>query len=820
MNINYKEPPHNTDAEEVVLGALLNEQNSYPKVAAMLTVESFYKEEHQLIYGAITELHSENKSVDIITVCNVLRKNSELDRAGKALYVMQLSSRVSTSMHIEEHALILVEKSILRKLIQFSSPISSKCYGDDADPITIIHALQKELDIITNGLESGRPADSIKNIAREVMEDVAKNMNLPQGGITGCPTGFTDIDKITGGWQNSDLIIIAARPGMGKLQPLTEPLLTPNGWSLMGDISKGSEVICPVTGSPVKVLNVYPQNELKIYKVAFSDGSWTECCNEHLWKIQADRDRQRGMWRVVDLDWMINKGVLDKRNKSKYRIPLTAPVQFTPKEIDLDPYILGLLISNGSLSSKKQVTIASHTKSVSEIFKHIEGRQPRNVNIVQRKQYRESKCTKIDFSCKIKPYLERLGLLGLKSREKFVPQEYLYNSIAVRKAILSGLMDGDGSCFASKSKKTTNYSTMSIALRDNVIELVKSLGGKAVYCTDVRDKYKGGVCYNISIRLPFNPFGLQYKREIFDSVNDTYTLTKTIRKIEYLRLDKGQCIEVDSPDHLYITRDYTVTHNTALIVSNTVNSAKDFKKSVAVFSLEMTKKQIVTRMITQVLDQYDISTDRLQRGRITQEELAYINQSINGLVSSLIFIDDTPSLTIMDLRAKCWKLKNKHNIDLIIVDYLQLLSAGKAFHGNREQEISYISRQLKVLAKDLNVPVIALSQLSRQVESRADKRPMLSDLRESGSIEADADLVCFIYRPEYYGIHEDEMGNSLDGLGIFIIAKHRSGSCDDVLLKFAKKQTKFSDHQKYQLPPETMSVHSYSNLNNINESPY
>ena len=167
---------------------------------------------------------------------------------------------------------------------------------------------------------------------------------------------------------------------------------------------------------------------------------------------------------------------------------------------------------------------------------------------------------------------------------------------------------------------------------------------------------------------------------------------------------------------------------------------------------------------------------------------------INKLSNAKLFIDDTPGLSVFELRAKCRRLKSQHDIQMVIIDYLQLMTAGNEGKGNREQEISTISRSIKGIAKELNVPIIALSQLSRAVETRGgDKKPMLSDLRESGAIEQDADMVMFIYRPEYYNILEDENGNSTESKAQIIIAKHRNGALEDVDLKFIKHFAKFDN---------------------------
>jgi len=229
---------------------------------------------------------------------------------------------------------------------------------------------------------------------------------------------------------------------------------------------------------------------------------------------------------------------------------------------------------------------------------------------------------------------------------------------------------------------------------------------------------------------------------------------------------------------------------TAFIVSALRNAAVDFNHPVAIFSLEMASLQLVNRLISA---EAELESEKIKKGNLAEFEWQQLVHKTNRLSSAPIFIDDTPALSILELRAKCRRLKAEHNVQLIVVDYLQLMK-GEA-GGNREQEIASISRALKGIAKELNVPVIALSQLSRGVETRGgDKRPQLSDLRESGSIEQDADIVMFLYRPEYYKITEYEDGTPSQGVAEVIIAKHRNGSLDSVRLKFIGKYTKFADY--------------------------
>lgn len=231
---------------------------------------------------------------------------------------------------------------------------------------------------------------------------------------------------------------------------------------------------------------------------------------------------------------------------------------------------------------------------------------------------------------------------------------------------------------------------------------------------------------------------------------------------------------------------------TAFVLSMARNMAINHKVPVAIFSLEMSSLQLVNRLIG---SEAEISSGKLRTGKVEEYEWEQLNSRIKDLIEAPIFIDDTPALSIFELRAKARRLKQQHNIDCIVIDYLQLMSAGNIGRGNREQEVSLISRQLKVIAKELNIPIIALSQLNRGIEQRAEKhkKPMLSDLRESGAIEQDADMVFFIHRPEVYKMYEDENGNSTIGIANIIIAKHRNGEIGEINLRFRGEFTKFTD---------------------------
>ena len=229
---------------------------------------------------------------------------------------------------------------------------------------------------------------------------------------------------------------------------------------------------------------------------------------------------------------------------------------------------------------------------------------------------------------------------------------------------------------------------------------------------------------------------------------------------------------------------------TAFALNLARNAAVDFHRPVAFFSLEMSSVQLVTRLIS---TETSLTADKLRSGDLAEHEWQQLNTKVTPLIDAPIYIDDTPQLSVFELRAKCRRLKQQHDIQMVFIDYLQLMTAKTERGGNREQEISMISRSLKALAKELEIPVLALSQLSRNVETRpGSKKPILSDLRESGAIEQDADMVMFIYRPEYYK-NEQENPDLPQGFTVIDIAKHRNGKLGEVNLKFVGQYARFEE---------------------------
>ena len=268
------------------------------------------------------------------------------------------------------------------------------------------------------------------------------------------------------------------------------------------------------------------------------------------------------------------------------------------------------------------------------------------------------------------------------------------------------------------------------------------------------------------------------------------------------------------PSDLIIIAARPSMGKTAFVLSMARNIAIDFEKAVAFFSLEMSSLQLMMRLI---VAESGLNSQDLRNGQLNPDQWKHLETSIKPLANAPLFIDDTPALSLYEFRSKARRLKTQYDIQLIVIDYLQLMTGNNDTRGNREQEVASISRSLKAIAKELNIPIIALSQLNRSVESRGgSKRPQLSDLRESGAIEQDADIVAFIHRPEYYGLNQDEDGLPTAGMAELIVAKHRNGEVRNVKLRFRKEQARFLDYDDIE-PTGAGSFTSFDSSMNGNE---
>ena len=710
-----KLPPQAVDLEEAVLGALMLEKDALTTVIEILQVESFYREPHQKIYEAILMLFDNSEPVDILTVTNQLRKNGTLDFAGGPFFVSGLTQRVNSAANVEYHARIVSEKAIKRHLIGIASEIEREAYEDTTDTFALLDRVEQEIFNVSEVNIRKNYADMRSMMREAITELEAKKQH--KDGLTGVPTGFTNLDRLTSGWQKSDLVIIAARPAMGKcLGKGTKVVMYDGSLKKVEDVRVGDQLMGD-DSTPRRVLSLARGRE-RMYWVRQNRGMDYRVNESHILSLR--RSRTEGPHTNGD---MLNISVRDylsktptfKNNYKGYKVA----VEFDEKPVPVDPYFVGLwlsdeLLSNSSFRNFAQPSVAKYLPP----------------------WIRESPATKAEIPTAIAADNHVYTKNG-------IPPTYLYNTTSQRLALLAGFIDSDGHYLQQSNGYEITQKNQRLAhqikyLCDSLnfrtsLRKKKAVTSAIGYESEVYRIRIYGDVHRIPVRIPRKK-ALPWKNRIKRNAARWQVTGITV---EYDKIDDYYGFEIDG-NHLFLLEDMTVTHNTAFVLSALRNAAVDFKHSVAIFSLEMSSIQLVNRLISA---EAELESEKIKRGSLREDEWQQLYAKTSRLTEAPIFIDDTPALSIRELRSKCRRLKAQHNIELIIIDYLQLMTgdASRTGGGNREQEIASISRALKNIAKELEVPVIALSQLSRAVETRGgDKRPQLSDLRESGCLTGDA----------------------------------------------------------------------------------
>lgn len=776
--------PSNVEAERSILGAILLDNSVCHQAIEFLgRGGDLFLDAHRRIFDKMVSLTERGTIIDLITLSDELRRAGEFEQIGGATYIASLIDGVPRTDNIEHYAKIVKSKAQLRRLITASNQIIARCFDEEDDPDIIIdQAEQMIFQIAEDRVRQG--FQYIGEVAQRRLEQIEQMAGRPEM-ITGVPTGFTDFDQMTSGLQRQDLVIIAARPSMGKAQPIDAKVLTEAGWKNMGEIRPGDDV-ASVDGRPSTVLGVFPQGVKQIYRVTFSDGRVAESCGEHLWRVY-----YRG-WPEAKTLTTAEVAALLKRSRYRNRLWIDmCSGDFGHSEpLPVDPWVLGMLIGEGDFnnlrfSTASELILSRMGSSMGEAvaLNHAGKYDYRIVQAAGRS--RPGRCGVGPNP--LKEELKGLGLWGSRSYSKFIPDIYKTANREARLRLLQGLLDADGWVERTGSVR---FASSSEQLADDVVELARSLGGWAtkkgkqpVYAYNgERRAGRQSFVVNIAHPAPASLFTLPEKCGRARQVRRRRKMPAFI-SIEPVRQVEAQCIAVSHPSQLYITDNYVVTHNTALALNMAQYASKN-SNVVGVFSLEMSAEQLVSRLLC---SEARVDAHRLRTGYLNREEWARLADALRRMFEMQIFIDDTPGVSVLEMRAKTRRLKAEHGLDLLIVDYLQLMS-GRGRIESRQQEVSQISRDLKGLAKELNVPVIALSQLSRATETRSDHRPQLSDLRESGSIEQDADVVCFIYRDEVYNQSDENRG-----VAELIIGKQRNGPTGSVQLAFLKEFTRFEN---------------------------
>ena len=782
-----KLPPQALELEVAVLGALMLEKDALTSVIDILRPGSFYKDAHQRIFQAIINLFDKSEPIDQLTVVHELRELGELEACGGAFYVAGLTMKVNSAANVEFHARIITEAAIKRELIRIASEIQRDAFEDTTDVFNLLDQTEQALFEVSES-NIRKNFDDMRSLMGKAIKELEEKKNQKDG-LTGVPSGFTALDRVTSGWQPSDLVIIAARPGMGKcLGKGTKVLMFDGTLRNVEDVREG-ELLMGDDSTPRRVKSI-AQGRENMYWVRQNKGNDYRVNESHILSLK--RSRNEGPHRHGDVlnievrDWL-KKGPKFQSNYKGYKVA----VEFTEKALPIDPYFLGVWLGDGSSNDCRI------TGQDAEIIDYLH-EYAADLNMQVTVGTAANRCNSYGITrgqqggslaqFSVQDELRQLDVLG----RKHIPQRYLINSTANRLRLLAGLIDSDGHLnVVSNGYEITQKNE---ALARQIKFLCDSLG----FRTSLTKKQAvitsiGYVCDVWRVRFygDIDKIPVRVGRKKANPWASPVDWRMTGISVEFDKVDDYYGFEIDG-NRLFLLQDMTVTHNTAFVVSAMRNAAVEFKRPVAIFSLEMSSLQLVNRLISA---EAELDSDKIKKGTLADHEWQQLNHKITDLSAAPIYIDDTPALSIRELRTKCRRLRSQKDVQLIIVDYLQLMSGNTDGRGgNREQEIASISRALKGIAKELNVPVLALSQLSRSVETRGgDKKPQLSDLRESGSIEQDADMVIFLYRPEYYGLDQDAEGNPTQGMGEVIIAKHRNGSLETVQLKFIGRFTKFAD---------------------------
>ncbi|MCX4747640.1 replicative DNA helicase [Kitasatospora sp. NBC_01287] len=738
-------------AEQSVLGGMLLSKDAIADVVEVLKPLDYYRPAHELIHSAILDLYARGEPADPITVASELTKRGELTRVGGPGYLHTLVNSVPTAANAEYYAEIVHERAVLRRLVEAGTRIAGMGYAAEGDVDEIVNAAQAEIYAVTEQRtsEDYAPLADIMEGALDEIEAIGSR----QGQMSGVPTGFADLDALTNGLHPGQMIVIAARPAMGKALALDTPLPTPTGWTTMGEVRPG-DYLLDATGKPTRVVAATDvMTGRPCYEMSFDDGTTVIADADHQWLTDTRASREsaraaaagqnRGRTQRISASVRTTKEIAgtlycdtaDQRRNHSVRN--AAPIDLPHRDLPVPPYTLGAWLGDGRGDA------ARITSADPEIMRG----------------------------------------------NKHIPQEYLRASAAQRRELLAGLLDTGGTVTNTGSVRVA---VTSGALAEGFRELVLSLGHRCAMTTKrVQGRSEeSSTAYLLTFTPSGDVFRLERKQQVHRERRRpggpklTRRFVTGAREVESVPV---RCVQVDNADHLYLaTRSMIPTHNSTL--------ALDFSRACSItnglpsviFSLEMGRNEIAMRLLSA---EARVALHHMRSGNMTDDDWTRVARRMPDVTAAPLYIDDSPNLSMMEIRAKCRRLKQRADLKLVVIDYLQLMQSGGSRRAeSRQQEVSDMSRNLKLLAKELEVPVIALSQLNRGPEQRTDKKPMVSDLRESGSIEQDADMVILLHREDAY-----EKESPRAGEADLIVAKHRNGPTATITVAFQGHYSRFVD---------------------------
>jgi replicative DNA helicase len=841
-------PPHNLEAEQSLLGSLLLDRDAIIKVASFVRAEDFYQGSNGIIYQAILDLYNRREPTDFITLSDELTRREHLDRVGGIAYLSSLLTSVPTAVHVEYYGKIVERTAVLRRLIDAGSSIVAIGYREGIETEDALDAAERAIFTVSEK----RTTKDFQSIA-EVLDrffDQIDYMQQHRGDVVGVATGYADLDQLTGGLQRSDLIILAARPSMGKcltartliddpetgerltieegvrrrlrcvfgvstsgelrptpvsdwidsgVQPCVRvttrtgraievtthhPFLTVRGWRPIGDLRVGDRIGVP-RGVPAFGQVSPPPWLVRLLAYYAAEGGLTDrspeftntdpvivddflgIIRERFPEVHVHRDRityvvgrpRRGggydsnpVTRLLREHGLWGKGALEKR------LPSDAWCWDRPS---LALFLRVLVSCDGTVYRMSGYPRVGFTVASEHLARDVHHAFTR-FGIVAKLWRKTERSWRVEVTdpASVARYVEQIGWIGQKGEREF-----------------------------RASASVNRRSNTGHASREIWETIREACGAQGLSLAEL-GRRSGQSSDNLHANRGVPSRRLARYAAVLDDDRLRLAASEELYWDEIVAVEdigEHQVYDLTVPDGSNFVAADVCVHNTAFALGMAHGAALQHGKTVGIFSLEMSAEQLVQRLLS---TETGVDSHRLRLGHIDDGEWDRISRAFGRLAEASIYIDDSAGAGIMDVRSKARRLQAEHGLDLIIVDYLQLMSGRRS--ENRVQEISEISRGLKGLARELNVPVVALSQLSRAVETRADHKPMLSDLRESGSIEQDADIVMFIYREEKYDENTDKKG-----IAEIVIAKHRNGPVGSVNLRFFDKTARFADLELY-----------------------
>jgi replicative DNA helicase len=718
---------------------MLLSKDAIADVVEILKTGDFYRPVHATVFDAILTLYGRGEPADPITVSAALSDSGDLGRIGGAPYLHTLIASVPTAANASYYARIVSERAVLRRLVEAGTRIVQLGYGSAAgggrDVDDIVDLAQQAVYDITERRVSEDFA-VLADMLQPTLDEI-EAVGAHGGMMTGVPTGFSDLDRLLNGLHPGQLIIVAGRPGLGKALALDTPVPTPSGWTTMGAIQAGDLVI-GADGKPATVTRAFEvMHDRPCFEVRFCDGSTITADADHLWAVTGRAGDAAERPVAVPAVLTTAEVAAALRHPTDGRRDLAvrnSRALDLPHRDDLiiAPYPMGVWLGAGCAPA------GPLTGSDPELTMFLEADGftigPGGASTASR-------------GLRCAPGRSRYGSFAGSLRaagvdgEEHIPSGYLRAAEPQRRALLAGLLDAAGTVGAGGD---VELRAPCEAVATGAHELIVGLGYR---CTISRRAVNGrGVVPSTAFVVTFSTvddvFRLARKRLIHkerrQAVDERRIAAREVADVRRVPSVPVRCITVDNADHLYLAgRSMIPTHNSTASMDFARHAAIRHNCASAIFSLEMSKIEIVMRLLSA---EARVPLHVLRSGQLSDDDWTKLARRMGEISEAPIFVDDTPSMNLMEIRAKARRLKQRHDLKLIVVDYLQLMTSPKRTES-RQQEVADLSRGLKLLAKEVECPVIAVSQLNRGPEQRTDKRPQLSDLRESGCLTASTRVI-------------------------------------------------------------------------------